>query len=178
MEHTIAFDSGETATVKLKEVHYWTVKEAEIAILSEPGVLAAIRDELEPQLLADTLGRADKALPEGTRICVAGRGRGAYVSFGKKTFGANEHTIAFDSGETAVVNLKEVDWTVKESEMDAMVPPLPPVLITVTTLEQRTIKLEVSPCLVTNAVKAIIEEKAGIPVARDTYTPLGNTERN
>ena len=76
----------------------------------------------------DKLGRADEALPEGTRICVASRGRGAYVRFGKKTFGANEHTIAFDSGETAVLKLRQADgccykratdgveWAVKEGD--------------------------------------------------------------
>ena len=69
---------------------------------------------------ADRLGRADQALPAGTRVCIAGRGRGAYVRFGKKTFGANEHTIAFDSGETVTLTLKGRRWTVKEAEMDAM----------------------------------------------------------
>ena len=34
--------------------------------------------------------------------------------------GVNEHTIAFDSGGTQVVKLREVEWTVKEAEMDAM----------------------------------------------------------
>eukprot|EP01045_Picozoa_sp_COSAG04_P013817 COSAG04_NODE_1000_length_8841_cov_5.219973_2_plen_373_part_00 len=77
--------------------------------------------------------RTDKALPEGTRVCVAGRGRGAYVSFERKRIGANEHTIAFDSGETVTLKLKKETWTVNEAEMDAMDPPLS---ITVMTLEQ------------------------------------------
>ena len=42
-----------------------------------------------------------------TRICVAGRGRGYYVAFERRRIGANRHTIAFDSGETVVVNLKK-----------------------------------------------------------------------
>ena len=88
---------------------------------SEPNAsgLSSSWLQCNAELEADELAHADEALPEGTRICVAGRGRGAYVSFGKKTFGANEHTIAFDSGETATVKLKEVEWTVKENEMDA-----------------------------------------------------------
>ena len=47
---------------------------------------------------AEALGLADKALPAGTPICVAVQGRGEYVSFNKKTFGANEHTIRLDAG--------------------------------------------------------------------------------
>ena len=30
---------------------------------------------------------------------------------------ANEHTIAFDSGETVALNLREEEWTVNEAEM-------------------------------------------------------------
>ena len=52
------------------------------------------------------MGRADQAMPEGTRSCVAGRGRGTYVSFVRWRGGANEHTIAFDSGETATIRLR------------------------------------------------------------------------
>jgi len=85
---------------------------------------AAVAKIMRPvEEAADALGRGDKEMPEGTYVCVAGRGRGAYVKFGKKTFGANEHTIRFADGETAVVNLKEAEWSVKEAEMDAMHPP-------------------------------------------------------
>ena len=42
------------------------------------------------EIAADELGRADNALEPGTRIAVAGRGRGIYVSFHRKTFGAND----------------------------------------------------------------------------------------
>ena len=110
--------------------------------------------------------RGDLALPEGTRICVAGRGRGTYTSFGKKTFGANEHTIAFDSGETVVVKLMQEEWTVKETDMDAMDPPPRPMSITVTTLEQRRIPLEVPWTTKVEAVQAMIEQDHGIPAAR------------
>ena len=98
---------------------------------------------------ADELARADQAIPEGTRICVTGSGRGAYVSFGKKTFGANEHTIAFDSGETAAVKLKQEEWTVKEAEMDAMDPPRP-LRITVTTIMGERTELEVQSSVRSN----------------------------
>eukprot|EP01045_Picozoa_sp_COSAG04_P016995 COSAG04_NODE_1469_length_6591_cov_5.515404_1_plen_1253_part_00 len=127
----------------------------------EVGLAAVAALNLERQ--ADRLGRADEALPEGTRVCVAGRGRGSYVSFERKRVGANEHTIAFDSGETATLKLKNEEWTVKENDMDAMDPPLS---ITVMTLEQRKIPLELSKFLRTEAVKATIEEKAGVPAAR------------
>ena len=40
---------------------------------------------------------------------------------------ANEHTIAFDSGETVALNLREEEWTVNEAEMQAMdLPSAPP----------------------------------------------------
>ena len=92
---------------------------AEVKDLRRQGV-AYVASKLPEQDRADWLGRADRALPEGTRICVAGRGRGAYVSFVGRWFGANEHTIAFDSGGTQVVKLREVEWTVKEGEMGAL----------------------------------------------------------
>ena len=63
-------------------------------------------------------GRADQEMLRGTRICVSNRWCGSYVSFNKNTFGANEHTIAFDSGKTVPVNLKKKDWTVKGADVD------------------------------------------------------------
>ena len=112
-------------------------------------------------------------MDEGTRICVAGRGRGAYVSFGKKSFGANDHTIAFDSGETVPIRLRAggccsssgVEWAVKEAEMDAMDPPRP-LSITVTTITGQATKLDVQSTSTIGAVKAMIEERDGVPVAR------------
>ena len=79
----------------------------------------------ETEEAAHAAGVADQAMPEGTRICVAGRGRGSYVRFEKRGLGfsllvANEHVIAFDSGETAVVKLTEVDWTVSAAEMGGL----------------------------------------------------------
>ena len=70
---------------------------------------------------ADVLLRADREPAAGTRICVAGRGRGTYVRFERKRFGANEHTIRFEDGrktETARVQLKGNLWTVQEKKMD------------------------------------------------------------
>ena len=49
--------------------------------------------------------------------------------------------------------------------MDAMDPPVP-MIITVTTLERRTIPLDVVHTHTTEAVKAMIEEKEGIPADR------------
>eukprot|EP01045_Picozoa_sp_COSAG04_P017567 COSAG04_NODE_1563_length_6327_cov_5.968690_3_plen_326_part_00 len=126
--------------------------------------------------MIDGLGRADRALPEGTRICVAGRGRGAYVRLGKQTFGANEHTIAFDSGETATIRLRAggccsssvAEWTAKEAEMDAMDPPpeAVPLSITVTTIMGQATPLDVQSTDTIGAVKAMIQENDGVPVAR------------
>eukprot|EP01045_Picozoa_sp_COSAG04_P010789 COSAG04_NODE_670_length_11367_cov_62.932109_6_plen_1225_part_00 len=126
---------------------------AEVAALWQQGM----------SFVADTLGRDDKEMPVGTRICVTGHGRGTYVSFERKRLGANEHTIAFDSGETATLKLKTEEWTVKEDEMDAMDPPLS---VTVMTLEQRKIQLQLPSSQRVEAVKAMVEEKAGIPAAR------------
>ena len=61
-----------------------------------------------------------------------------------------------------MVNLKEVEWTAKEAEMDAMAPPLS---VTIQTLEQRKIPLQLSSYTRVESVKAMIEEKAGIPAA-------------
>ena len=49
--------------------------------------------------------------------------------------------------------------------MDALDPPVP-MQITVTTLERRTIPLDVAHSHMTEAVKAMIEEKEGIPANR------------
>lgn len=74
------------------------------------------------QACADAEGRADRPMPPGTRICVAGHGRGTYVRFERKRFGANEHTIRFDrvpAGEgMKTVRLKGSIWTVQEEKMD------------------------------------------------------------
>ncbi len=131
----------------------------------EAAVRAAVVDRRPIENEAYRLGQRDKALPEGTRICVVGHGRGSYVSFGKKTFGANEHTIAFDSGETAVVKLKKDEWTVKEDEMGAM-DPVRPLSITVTTIFGHATVLEVRASQTIGAVKTMIEEQHGIPAAR------------
>ena len=66
----------------------------------EKGLAAVLLEGERKVTMADVMGRADLAMPEGTRICVSKRGRGACVRFGGK-IRANEHTIAFDSGETA-----------------------------------------------------------------------------
>ena len=108
------------------------------------------------------------------RARVAGRGRGAYVSFARWRVGANEHMIAFDSGETVAVKLQgdvgwavesAEEWAVKEAEMDAM-DPVRPLSITVTTIFGHATKLEVWASQTIGAVKAMIEEKEGVPVAR------------
>ena len=51
----------------------------------------------------DAKGRADEALPQGSRIHVAGHGAGSYVSFSRSRIGANQHTVQFDRGGTVVV---------------------------------------------------------------------------
>eukprot|EP01045_Picozoa_sp_COSAG04_P011432 COSAG04_NODE_736_length_10705_cov_17.817273_6_plen_242_part_00 len=71
---------------------------AEVAALRAQGM----------SFVAERLGRADQALPEGTRICVAGRGRGVYVSFTRKLIGDNEHTIRFDGGPPVALKLWEM----------------------------------------------------------------------
>ena len=60
--------------------------------------------------------RADsekKGLPKGTRICVGPVDKnlcGKYVSFEKRTLGANNHTIDFDDGGSESVNLRDIWW--------------------------------------------------------------------
>jgi hypothetical protein len=71
---------------------------------------------------AHKLAEADKELPVGTRICVAGRGRGVYTGFASRFVGANDHTITFadessEKKEIAVVSLRDEIWTVYEHEM-------------------------------------------------------------
>lgn len=53
----------------------------------------------------------DRALPLGTRISVSPHGAGSYVSFQRKRFGANQHTIDFDSTGKQVVQLKGLRWS-------------------------------------------------------------------
>ena len=79
--------------------------------------------------------------------------------------GANEHTIAFDSGGTQVVKLREVEWTVKEAEMDAMDPPRS-LSVTVTTIFGHVTELEVWASQTIGAVKAMIAVLDGVPIAR------------
>eukprot|EP01043_Picozoa_sp_COSAG02_P042290 COSAG02_NODE_3584_length_6524_cov_7.274934_3_plen_754_part_00 len=74
---------------------------------------------------ADALGRADKPIPAGTHIAVAGRGRGTCVSCTEHWIGANDHTIAFDSGSTVTLKLRDEDWTVFEREMATILEPEP-----------------------------------------------------
>ena len=155
-EKALRENSGGIGTMPTNDMDRGSSKDANVHVVENKAV---------QENKADELARADRAIPEGTRICVTGCGRGAYVSFGKKTFGANEHTIAFDSGDTAVIQLtglKEVEWTVKEAEMDELDPPLQ---VTVQTLEQRKIPLQLSSYTRVESVKAMIEEKAGIPAA-------------
>ena len=55
-----------------------------------------------------------------TRIYVHGEGHGTYTSFKKRMIGANKHTIKFDSGETKTLKLKEMEWAVKDSDIDRL----------------------------------------------------------
>ena len=52
-----------------------------------------------------------KPLPAGTRVAVAGYGRGACVSCTRQ-FGKLEHTIKFDNGTTVAMKLRNESWTV------------------------------------------------------------------
>ena len=54
----------------------------------------------------------DSELRKGTRIFVEGRGSGTYIGFCRNLVGPNEHTIAFDSGETAAVFLETAEWAI------------------------------------------------------------------
>ncbi len=81
---------------------------------------AVAADTAAGEARAETLALADKELPAGTPICVAGHGRGEYVSFVGRWVGANEHTIRFDGGGMMTLKLKEVRWSVKEQEMAVM----------------------------------------------------------
>ena len=72
---------------------------------------------------ADALGRADKPLPAGTRIAVANHGCGTSVNYVEHWIGANDHTIAFDSGSSMTLKLRDENWTVLEPEMGTMAEP-------------------------------------------------------
>ena len=89
------------------------------AAAAEAEALVYTAQPSAEEIAADELGRADNGLEPGTQIAVAGRGRGIYVSFHRKTFGANEHTIQFASG-AETVPLREESWTVFASEMDEL----------------------------------------------------------
>jgi hypothetical protein len=91
-------------------------KRRRIASLAVEQESALEKEQKEAE--ADALGAADKPLPPGTRIAVAGHGRGSYVSCIERWFGANDHTIEFDNGTTVELQLRELQWTVKESEME------------------------------------------------------------
>ena len=78
----------------------------------------------EREAAANALGKADKELPDGTAICVAGHGYGTYKSFTQRFLGPNEHAIVFgedgDAEDGVVISLKDEHWTVYESEFNAM----------------------------------------------------------
>jgi hypothetical protein len=57
----------------------------------------------------------DMELPVGTVVHVDGHGRGLYVAFKKKTFGANEHTLLFGR-KTTSLKLKNEDWSIDSDE--------------------------------------------------------------
>ncbi len=76
------------------------------------------REKREDEMHA--LACADKPLLAGTRIAVVGHGVGSYVSCVERWVGANDHTIEFDDGCTKTLQLRELQWTVFESKMDAL----------------------------------------------------------
>ena len=57
--------------------------------------------------------QSDQALPEGSRVLVQGYGVGTYRRFGKKTLGANDHTIDFDENTvgTKTIKLRNREWS-------------------------------------------------------------------
>lgn len=83
------------------------------------GTGLGLCNQYEKEKEAEELGLADKALPKGTRICVASHGAGAYIGFSENSFGSNNHTIRFDSGGTMTLKLKDVPWSVKARDIQA-----------------------------------------------------------
>jgi hypothetical protein len=77
------------------------------------------REKREAEIHA--LASADKPLPVGTRIAVVGYGIGSYATCVERWVGANDHTIEFDDGRTATIQLRELQWTVAEADMDSLV---------------------------------------------------------
>ena len=78
------------------------------------------------QSLAQQQGLVDQAMPIGTPIYVAGKGRGIYSGFVRNWVGANHHTIKFragvDEGEvlaevTETLALRDCRWTAIEAKM-------------------------------------------------------------
>ena len=52
-------------------------------------------------------------------------GAGSYVGCVERWVSANDHTVEFDDGDTVTFQLKDLQWTVFESEMDSLVGPEP-----------------------------------------------------
>ena len=59
-------------------------------------------------------GAADRAMPAGTRVRVAGLGDGVYERFRRNTLGANDHFIRFphDLEKVELKKLSLTDWSV------------------------------------------------------------------
>lgn len=103
--------------------HRKNEKRRRLASLSVEHEQTLEREKKEGE--AHLLASADKPLPAGTKIAVAGHGIGAYVDCVERWVGANDHNIDFGVGPAVAVQLKSVKWTVFESEMDALTSPEP-----------------------------------------------------
>ena len=62
-------------------------------------------------------GQADGEMSAGTRIFVAGHGRGVYRGFEAVWVGANKHTVEFEGGAPVELRLRDLPWHVEKADL-------------------------------------------------------------
>jgi hypothetical protein len=83
--------------------------------------------------VSERFGKADKAMPAGTPICIAGYGRGNYAKWNKTLLGGNEHFVELEkgcfasedrdgwvAGDVLPIKLKSETWTVYSAEFETV----------------------------------------------------------
>ena len=109
--HQFPFDSGE------KKVYSGTPLFVPPEVWVKTEEKGGVNKSAHVAIVAEKLGEADMALPMGSVVQFDTR-LGTYAGFKKNRFGANEHKIKFDNGETAVVDLKKKKLSVRVDTYD------------------------------------------------------------
>jgi hypothetical protein len=63
----------------------------------------------------ELLGKADGEMLAGTRIFVAGHGRGVYKGFERARVGANKHIVEFEGAAPVELRLRDLPWHVEKA---------------------------------------------------------------